>query len=200
MRLKNLLINYVLAVDGVVMTYKDIVVDANIARAASGDSLSKKPGIGCAARSLLNFVKDNGVSLIFTVDLTREWNEHQSIFSKRIKAALQSRNKIIRVPAINSDRREMNKVLNNISDCNIREEVSKDIHLLEGAFYRDCYLVVSNDKKIVRHFRENYNILNVLDKMDEVKWFKVEDNELVFSYVKNECSIVDGEFSISPLV
>lgn len=180
------------------MKNRYLVVDTNIARAASGDPAKTGLGIGREARALLNFVKNNNISLVFTVDLTREWNEHSSAFSKKIKAALQSRNKIIRIPSGNNERIEMNAAVDKVKDNDIRNVILKDIHLLEGAFHDNCYTVVSNDIRIANHFRNHYGLLNVFNNMHDVKWFEVKDNEFIFSYVKNECSIINGEYSILP--
>jgi hypothetical protein len=131
-------------------TLKCLVIDADIARAASErDGIDPRPK---DCREFLEAVRDTKHRVVRTEAISIEWDKHQSKFTQTWLIDMVKRKQIcwIDAPADDQLRRDIERYAIAISEKR-RDAMLKDTHLIEAALQADR-IVISMDKKIRHYF------------------------------------------------
>lgn len=129
-----------------------LVVDASIAQAAGGEDASAEVSKSC--RDALQAILDVCHRLVFTEEMRREWNEHQSKFALSWRKAMVARKKMDLVLVAGS----FDDAWQQIEELSGREKdtdiMKKDFHLIEAALASD-HRLLSLDEEVKALFDES---------------------------------------------
>jgi len=124
-----------------------LVIDASVASAAS----SKEHPVSIACRDALAAVLNTCHRMVMTNDISDEWGRHQSGFSLRWRRSMNARKKIIRVEVARNDALRA-RLAELQLDRQTRENVLKDVHLVEAALATD-HAILSLDRSARNGFK-----------------------------------------------
>ena len=74
---------------------KRIVIDASIARSAGGEDVKKPMSSDC--RKFLMAILNICHHIVLTKDISKEWNKHQSNFTRKWRKSMAARKKIFKI-------------------------------------------------------------------------------------------------------
>ena len=132
-----------------------LVIDADVVGFTGGDASDASnadPNLG-VCRKFLQTALDGGHVAKLPVALEREWDAHQSWFSRIWRVGMESaeqfdRSEVLEDQALRAD------LDNAASDASVRENMRKDYHLLEAALADNPHNpVVSRERRVRGHFR-----------------------------------------------
>ncbi|MFB2881440.1 hypothetical protein [Floridanema aerugineum] len=152
---------------------KRLVIDACVAGAAG----EKDAGTSKHCRDFLIAVLDNSHRVVMTPDIRKEWRKHQSNFSRKWYLNMQRKNQLERISRI-----EINAQLwTGVEACtefdNQREEMVKDLRLIEAALVTDK-IIVSLDKEVRKLFHQAAEQVEELRKIVWVDPAKSEEQAI----------------------
>jgi hypothetical protein len=125
-----------------------LVIDACVAGAAG---LTEHP-TSSSCRQFLETVRDVCHRVVFTEEIRLEWRKHRSRFAWGWYRAMAARRKVIHVsPTPHVHVRALIQKLP-VSEAQ-REEIRKDVHLIEAAIQTD-HTIISSDERARAPFRE----------------------------------------------
>ena len=146
---------------------RSLVVDTNVARSASA---SQHP-TSDACRSVLETMVANQHKVVLTATQYREWQKHQSKFTKNWLARMASK-KLWHVLNPEPDSGLTDRI--HALDCTVRlrKEMLKDVHLLENALATDD-VVLSMETNVLKLFTDYSQPLQL---PRPVAWVNPADN------------------------
>ena len=128
---------------------KRLVIDASVARAAGGDDAIHPTSIHC--RDFLQAVLENSHQVVMTPDIKHEWDKHQSRAARRWLRIMVSKKKLVPLSDLPANN-ELWDVCDRLAETdNQRQEMFKDLRLLEAALVTDK-IVISLDDNTARKF------------------------------------------------
>ncbi len=133
-----------------------LVIDASVASAAS---LKEHP-VSRACRDTLLAVLNICHRMVMTKDISDEWGRHQSGFSLRWQRTMNAKKKIIRIEVgrHNALRERLAQLQ---LDRQSRENILKDVHLVEAALATD-HAILSLDRTARVCFRQAAKAVGIL--------------------------------------
>ncbi len=155
---------------------KRLVIDASVARAANGEKATHPTSVNC--REFLKAVLDICHHIVMTKDIKKEWDKHQSNYSRKWLIQMVSRKKFHYLDiAIDANLwKQVESIAASISNKRI-EEMTKDLCLIEAANATDK-IVVSLDDNTARKFFSEASAK--IDELKNIVWVnpdKVEAEE-----------------------
>lgn len=127
---------------------KRLVIDASVARAAG--SIGATAPLSRYCRSILQAILTVCHRVVFTTEITREWNTHQSRFARQWRVAMTARKKIYATESVISPAL-LAKIDASTPDTAAREAMRKDLLLIAAALATDK-TILSLDARAQRHF------------------------------------------------
>ncbi len=147
------------------MGNRKIVVDTSVARAAGKLSKDRKDiNASKSAREILNAIRTKNHTAVFCEELSKEWDIHQSNFSRIWRVDMISRKRIdfVKINLIGIN----NSI--NLSDASPSEKTAmrKDAMLLQSALQKDR-IIISFDFKA----RKLFKILSKTESsLNKIQW------------------------------
>lgn len=140
---------------------KRLVIDASVARSVGGEESTYPTSVHC--REFLIAVLNICHKIVMTEDIKKEWDKHQSNYSRKWLIQMISRKKFHYIDiAIDANLwKEVQSIAASISNKRIKE-MTKDLCLIEAANATDR-IVISDDDKARKFFSE------ASVKIDELK-------------------------------
>ncbi len=129
---------------------KSLVIDADVAR-RSGEVASGSHPSAKACREFLQSVLSICHRLVISNPLRAEWDQHQGSYFRRWRTEMVSKSKVVVVDD-STDQELRASVLDTAKSGRDREEMEKDLHLLEAALKTDKR-VISADEKARKLFK-----------------------------------------------
>ncbi len=116
-----------------------LVIDASVAGAAGGKTATAPTSTNC--RDFLRVVRDERYVVIMSSQLSREWDDHKSLFARTWLTAMTTRGDVIflDIKASNRLRREIERAI--APRAAELRAMRKDFHLLEAALATDQNVV-----------------------------------------------------------
>jgi len=123
-----------------------LVIDASVAGAAGGKTATAPTSTNC--RDFLLAVRNERYVVIMSSQLSREWNDHKSLFARTWLTAMTTRGDVVflDIKASNRLRREIERAVVPGRAAELKA-MRKDFHLLEAALATD-QSVVSLDETV----------------------------------------------------
>ena len=129
--------------------FKRLVVDASVARAAGDEDATASVSINCT-EFLETFRDECQHHIVMTLEISEEWNTHQSNFATTWMKSMIARKRFDYVkPAVNKALSD--KIEDTATHENQLEVMRKDFRLLEAALATDR-AIISLDESIRQHF------------------------------------------------
>ncbi len=121
---------------------RGLVIDADVAQSAGGELATHGRSRDC--REFLQAVLDICHRVVFTTEISREWNDHQSKFSRAWRAQMMARKKIdfLKPNEIESVK---SKLLETVKKKDDRQEIERDFHLIKAAKSSDGIIISCDD-------------------------------------------------------
>ena len=130
---------------------KRLVVNASVARAAGGKGATASVSVNCT-EFLETFQEESPHHVVMTLELSEEWNKHQSNFSARWLKSMIARKRFVYVnPPQNSTLSD--KIERTVTRERDLEALQKDFHLLQAALATD-QTVISLDETVRGLFKQ----------------------------------------------
>ncbi|NER36048.1 MAG: hypothetical protein F6J93_19035 [Oscillatoria sp. SIO1A7] len=128
---------------------KRLVIDASVARAAGRENATNPTAKNC--RDFLKVVRELRHIIVMTPDIKEEWNKHQSLFARRWRSSMVAQKQLeYRTDILTNN--ELWDVCDRLAETdNQRQEMFKDLRLLEAALVTDK-IVISLDDNTARRF------------------------------------------------
>jgi hypothetical protein len=153
-----------------------LVIDASVARAAGGKDATSPISVCC--RNFLQTVLDIGYRFVMTPDIKEEWNKHQSYFAKRWRSSMVAKKKLEYYSDIQVNR-DLWDVMDRLAETDKqRQEMFKDIRLIEAALATDKTIISLDDKTARRFFAK---AAAEFDELKTIVWVnpgKIEENSI----------------------
>ena len=155
---------------------KVLVIDASVAKSAG----ETEHPVSSACRQTLTSVLKICHRMVTCREIDAEWKKHQSGFSLKWRAAMQSKGKIVRI-VIPEDSNLPNKFEQLDVPGNRRKAMLKDLHLVEAARQTDLRIVSSDEaaRKLFRAAAEHIDELKpifwinpTIQEDDCIEWLK----------------------------
>ncbi|MEM9541713.1 MAG: hypothetical protein AAGA60_19730 [Cyanobacteria bacterium P01_E01_bin.42] len=129
---------------------KNLVIDASIARSVGGEEATYPTSVNC--RNFLQTVLDRGHKMVFTLEIKKEWDRHQSKFADRWRRTMLARKRLVYIKDP-SDRQELWNIIESTIEAdnddefhNKKEAMFKDFHLLEAALETDKTIAALDER------------------------------------------------------
>jgi hypothetical protein len=153
---------------------KRLVIDASIARACGQPGAIHPTSAHC--RNFLENVLSICHCVVMTPEIRAEWRKHNSRFAKTWMTQMVARRKLTAVQILpDQDLREQ---LETWADTyKQREEIVKDIHLLEAALANDQIIVSLDENTARRYFTQAAQKIKVLRPIIWVNPDKIEPEQ-----------------------
>jgi hypothetical protein len=112
-----------------------LVIDASVAGAAGGKTATAPTSTNC--RDFLRVVREEHYVVVMSAQLSREWDDHKSLFARTWLTAMTTRRAVIflDIETSNKLRREIERVV--APSAKQLKAMRKDYHLLEAAMATD---------------------------------------------------------------
>ena len=124
---------------------KRLVIDADITGACGSKALPDPRAKHC--RDFLNAVLSLKHRVVITEKISDEWKRHASPFARRWRVSMDARRKIDRIIDPPENENLCTKIVNTTRRKKQRENVEKDLHLLQAALATD-QTVISLDETV----------------------------------------------------
>jgi hypothetical protein len=151
---------------------KRLVIDTNVL--INAGNLNNPTLISKNIREFLLNILEICHRVVVTKKILEEWNNHSSIFSRRWRVSMESKDKVITLDSF-----EHEKLKNKISSENVRENFSKkdkeailkDFILIEAALETDK-IIISLDTTA----EDICSNLSNIAQLQTIKWLKPEES------------------------
>jgi hypothetical protein len=153
-----------------------LVVDADIAQATGGKNAIHPTPVRC--REFLREIYKLGHKVIFTDDILKEWENHQSDYAKDWYLEMITSGKIRRVKGDSRDVDLREVILEAIQE-DARHVVEKDLHLIEAAKLAD-EIVASMDNIMRNHLKRAAIKIEILETIVWVNPTTQEENCIIW--------------------
>ena len=118
--------------------FKQLVIDASVARAAGGEAATARDSVRC--RDFLRAVLKICHHVVMTGEIAKEWKKHQSRFAYLWRYSMEARKKVDRPAQMLPQGIRETIQLSSLNGKGQREML-KDAHLLEAAVASDRIIV-----------------------------------------------------------
>lgn len=152
-----------------------LVIDASVARASGNDSATFPLAIYC--RDYLSEIINHEYKVVFSPEMSREWNKHQSNFALGWRTSMVARR---RIEVLTEDPANMdfrNAISSSQSTPNQKRAMLKDSHLVECAGATDNR-VSALDDTVRRLFQYTTGVSAHVKKLVWVNPGKIEETPL----------------------
>ena len=129
---------------------KRLIIDADVAGICGNKPLPDPRSINC--RNFLNVVLSLSHCVVMTEKISDEWKRHASRFARRWRVSMDARRRIDRIDPPENENL-CTKIVNTARSERQRENIEKDLHLLQAALATD-QTVISLDENIRRLFKQ----------------------------------------------
>ena len=150
---------------------KRLVVNASVARAASGVEATASVSVSCT-EFLETFRDECPHHVVMTPELYEEWDEHQSIFAATWLASMIATGRSCDVES-SENQALCTKIEKAAEQKNQIPVMRKDFHLLEAARISD-QTIISLEKRVRRHFA---HAAQHVDEIGDIVWVNPERME-----------------------
>jgi len=123
---------------------KLLVIDASVARAASGPDATYPTSVHC--RDFLQAVLDICHRVVITPDIREEWNKHSSTFARKWRKTMVAKKKLVYRADISAEEELCQKICGTIARETDLEAMLKDFRLIEAAMVADNTVISLDDK------------------------------------------------------
>ena len=131
--------------------FKRLVVDASVARAAGDEDATASVSINCT-EFLETFRDECQHHIVMTLEISEEWNTHQSNFATTWLKSMIAKKRFNYVkPSV--DKALCYKIEKTATNKKACEDIRKDFHLLEAALETDR-IIISLDETVRQHFTQ----------------------------------------------
>jgi len=144
-------------------SFKCLVIDTDIASAAT-DRVTIDPRTE-DCRKLLEAITDTKHRVVRTEAIRREWDKHQSLFTRRWLSSMFARKLVCKVDAPANDQLHRDIERYALSEKK-RDAMLKDTHLIEAALQADK-IVISMDETVRHCFGE---IARQIRPLESIAW------------------------------
>jgi hypothetical protein len=159
-----------------------IVVDASIARSCGDTTAIYPQPIQC--RDFLLAMQKNRHSLIMTKEIKVEWNKHQSNFARKWRLQMVSKKLLKAIPTPEVDPTIWEPIEALAETGEQREEMTKDILLLEAAIATDQRIASLDENTARKYFTKAAKEIVKIQQLVWVNPSKEKENPI--EWLKND--------------
>jgi hypothetical protein len=148
---------------------KRLVIDASVARACGGPQATYPSSVHC--RDFLESVLSLCHQVVMTPDIRDEWNRHQSRFAREWLSRMIGKRKLVPLQAQPVDRMLWKELEDSATTDKQRQQIVKDICLLEAALATDKIVISLDDKTARKYFSQAaQQIQSLHNSLKDVVW------------------------------
>jgi hypothetical protein len=129
---------------------KRLVIDASVARACGGPQATYPRSVHC--RDFLENVLNICHRVVMTSDIRDEWNKHQSRFAREWLTRMVQKRKLVPLKDFSIDQMLWKNLEDSAATDKERQQIVKDICLLEAALATDKRIISLDDKTARKYF------------------------------------------------
>jgi hypothetical protein len=153
---------------------KRLVIDASVARACGGPQAIHPTSMHC--RDFLERVLNICHQVVMTSDIRDEWDKHQSRSALTWRRSMVSKRKLIPLKDLPLDRMLWKDLEDSAITDKHRQQIVKDICLLEAALATDKIVISLDDNTARKYFSQAaQQIQSLKDSLKDIVWVNPDD-------------------------
>lgn len=148
---------------------KRLVIDASVARACGGPQAIHPTSMHC--RDFLENVLNICHQVVMTSEIRNEWDKHQSRFALEWRKSMVAKRKLIPLKALSLNQMLWKELEDSATTDKHRQQIVKDICLLEAALATDKIVISLDDKTARKYFSQAAQQIQFLqDSLKDIVW------------------------------